>query len=87
MGVELQPGFVGLSQVRQIRSDRQVALGTRKAVGLGVRLAGRGPSLDINHLYAQILPVSKGSQGHEGGLGCLEVRASHQPERQEIISF
>lgn len=27
--------FLGVSQVRQIRSDRQVALGTMKAVGLG----------------------------------------------------
>lgn len=27
--------FLGVSQVRQIRSDRQVALGTLKAVGLG----------------------------------------------------
>lgn len=34
-GGGVQAVFVGVSQVRQIRSDRQVALGTRKAVGLG----------------------------------------------------
>lgn len=33
-GRGVQAVFVGVSQVRQIRSDRQVALGTMKAVGL-----------------------------------------------------
>lgn len=78
--------FLGVSQVRQIRSDCQIALGNLKGVGLGWRLAEGGPSLDINNSYGQISPASRGSHVHPGGSCCLEVVTYHQRERHKTTN-
>lgn len=64
----------GVSQLRQMRCDCQIAPGTIKGAGLGWGWAEGGPSLDINYSHCQISPSSKGCEGHVGGADSGQVQ-------------